>query len=142
MSSVHPPGDLPVLIVSGELECRLRFATAAHLRGLRPVCCSSVKDARALLAHERYSLAFCAELLDDGDYRDVVPAAGSSWPRVPVIVFARLADWSGFLRAVSIGAFDYIAFPGDAREAARVLNSALSFVRSLDHPTGAKGAAA
>jgi DNA-binding NtrC family response regulator len=137
-----PPSDLPVLIVSGELECRLRFANAAHLRGLRPVCCSSVNDARALLAREGYSLALCSEALSDGHYPDVVQAAGSRWPRVPVVVFSRIANWAGFVRAVGAGAFDYIASPKDPREAARALISALNLVHTPDPPTGTTGAAA
>jgi DNA-binding NtrC family response regulator len=137
-----PPSNFLVLIVSGDSECRLRFANAAHARGLRPVCCSSVNDARALLAHERYSLALCSEVLSDGHYSDVVQAAGSKWPRIPVIVFSRIANWGAFLRAVGLGACDYIAFPPDTREAARTLISALSLAHTMNRPTGTSGAAA
>jgi DNA-binding NtrC family response regulator len=137
-----PPGDLPLLIISGELESRLRFANAAHVRGLRPVCCSSVNDARALLARERFSLALCSEALSDGHYPDVVQAAGGRWPRVPVVVFSRIANWAGFVRAVGAGACDYIALPKDTREAARALISALSLVHTPDPLTGTTGAAA
>jgi DNA-binding NtrC family response regulator len=40
-------------------------------------------------------------------------------------VLSHLADWDAYMRALSAGAFDYIACPPDTAEAERILRLAL-----------------
>jgi DNA-binding NtrC family response regulator len=44
---------------------------------------------------------------------------------IPVIVLSHLADWDAYIRALSAGAFDYIACPPEPVEAERILRLAL-----------------
>jgi DNA-binding NtrC family response regulator len=50
----------------------------------------------------------------------------SSTGGAPVIVLSHLADWDAYMRALSAGAFDYIACPPDPVETERILRLALA----------------
>lgn len=111
----------PVLVVCGDTSCSERMSRAVRRRGLEAICCSSVRDARALLSRGRYSLVFSSAILPDGDLRSMIAAAG----RIPVVVFSRGADSGAHARALEQGAFDYIACP-DSADAGEALELALS----------------
>jgi DNA-binding NtrC family response regulator len=46
---------------------------------------------------------------------------------IPVIVISCIADWEAYMKAISAGAFDYIAFPPDPVESERILRLALDY---------------
>jgi DNA-binding NtrC family response regulator len=136
------PSEWPVLIVSGEAAHQERIAKFVSLHGLRPVCCSGLNPAKSLLARERFSVAFCSDVLPDGHFRDVIKEARRSASEIPVIVVSRVAECDAYLKAIDAGAFDYIAFPDDIRETTRILKSALRQAQSRHQTARAAGAAA
>jgi len=135
------PGDYPVLIVSGDSAYRESVAKTVGQCGLRPVCCSLMNDACALFARVRFSVAICGDDLPDGHYRGVIQEAQRVKPRVPVIVVSRRADWDAYLKAIGMGAFDYVAPPDDPGETVRILETALRHSNSLEKVDGVAGAA-
>jgi DNA-binding NtrC family response regulator len=110
-----------VLIIGAEGESRKRIIAATHKCGLGSVTCSTLDDARFLLAKQNFKSVFCSDTLPDGDFRGIIRAAGS----IPVIVLSRLAEWEPYLIATNAGAFDYIACPPDPVETGRILWFAL-----------------
>ena len=112
----------PVLIICSDGESRERIIATTHKCGLGPVSCSTLDDARSLLAQQRFKIVFCSDTLPDGDFRAVIRAASS----IPVIVLSRLAEWEPYLLAIHAGAFDYIACPPDPVETERILWFALN----------------
>lgn len=111
-----------VLIICAEGESRKRIIATTHKCGLGPVSCSTLDDARPLLAQQHFKIVFCSDTLPDGDFRAVIRTARS----IPVIVLSRVAEWEPYLLAINAGAFDYIACPPDPIETERILWFALS----------------
>ena len=111
----------PVLIICAEGESRGKVIATIQGCGLRPVSCSTLDDARPLLARQSFSVIFCSDALPDGSFRAVVQTARS----IPVIVLSSLAEWENYLAALGDGAFDYIACPPNPAETERILWCAL-----------------
>src|SRR5450756_1601532 len=89
-----------VLIIDAEGESRERIIATTHKYGLGPVSCSTVDEARSLLARQHFKIVFCNDDLPDGDFRAVIRTARS----IPVIVLSRLAEWEPYLLAINAGA--------------------------------------
>jgi DNA-binding response OmpR family regulator len=113
--------DKLVLIIGAEEESRERIIATTHKCGMGAVSCSTLGEARSLLARQYFQIVFCDDNLPDGDFRAVIRTARSS----PVIVLSRLAEWEPYLAAINTGAFDYIACPPDPVETERILWFAL-----------------
>jgi DNA-binding NtrC family response regulator len=127
---------LPVLVIDAKGESRTRIVETIQKCGLRPTCCRGLREARPLLARQKFSAVFCNDMLSDGDFRAIMNEVRKSGADVPVIVLSRLADWDTYLSALGAGAFDYIATPPDSAEIERILWSALR--ESSDHRRGAQ----
>lgn len=113
--------DELVLIICADGESREKVINTIHKCGLSPVSCSTLDDARFLLAQQHFNIVFCSDTLTDGDFRAVIWAARP----IPVIVLSRFAEWEPYLVALNAGAFDYIACPPDPVETERILWLAL-----------------
>ena len=116
----------PVLIVSGEQAHRAQLAGHVFKFGLRPVCCETIADARALAEQQSFSAAVSEDLLPDGDFRAVISEMRRHEGRSPVVVISRRDDWEFYLSTVRMGAFDTVAFPPTPGELERVLWTALT----------------
>jgi DNA-binding NtrC family response regulator len=114
-----------VLIVSSDsLQCRNTTEIVERL-GLECVACGSLTDARTLVNDEAFQFVLCNDDLQDCNMRTAVRVLTSCTGGAPVIVLSHLADWDAYMRALSAGAFDYIACPPDPIEAERILRLAL-----------------
>jgi len=114
-----------VLIVSSDpLQCD-KTAEIIHRIGLQCTICGSLTDARALVEQQSFQFVLCNDDLPDCNLRTAVRVLTSSTGGAPVIVLSHLADWDAYMRALSAGAFDYIACPPEPVEAERILRLAL-----------------
>ena len=120
--------DEQVLVICTELETRGRVIATTRKCGLGAVNCSTLDDARSLLARRAFRVVFCGDVLQDGSFREVIGAAKS----IPVIVLSRLAEWEPYFAATQARAFDHIACPRDAHEAKRILRCALRESTGID----------
>ena len=111
----------PVLIVCEEGPTRNLIDTTVRRRSPQTVCCSTLAEAKTLLARRSFSVMFCRDRLPDGDFRDAVNAAKP----VPSVVLSHLAEWEPCLAALRAGAFDYLSCPPAYREVERILGLAL-----------------
>lgn len=111
----------PVLIICEEGLTRERISATTRRCGVRSVSCSSVAEARTLLAKQTFSVVFCNDQLCDGSFREAIAAAKPA----PVVVLSRLAEWEPFLVALGAGAFDYLVCPPNNAENERILWCAL-----------------
>jgi len=115
-----------VLIVSSDrLQCEKTEEITDRL-GLRSVRCASLTDARAQIEEQPFQFVLCGDDLPDCNLRTAVRVLTSSTGGAPVIVLSHLADWDAYMRALSAGAFDYIACPPDPAETERILRLALA----------------
>jgi DNA-binding NtrC family response regulator len=115
-----------LLIVSSDsLQCQQTEEIARRL-GLQTVRCSSLTDARSRIEEQPFQLILCGDDLPDCNLRTAVRVLTSSTSGAPVIVLSHLADWDAYMKALSAGAFDYIACPPDPAETERILRLALA----------------
>lgn len=117
-----------VLIVSSDsLQCESSEKIVGRL-GLQLLRCASLTDARARIddGDEKFQFVLCGDDLPDCNLRTAVRVLLASTGGAPVIVLSHLADWEAYLKALSAGAFDYIACPPNAAESERILRLALA----------------
>jgi DNA-binding NtrC family response regulator len=93
--------------------------------GLHPVLCSTSAEARAILASKTISLVFCQAALPDGGFLEVLRAADSSRRKVPIVVCSRLVDADLYLRAMEMGAYDFVVSPYQKADVAWIAEGAL-----------------
>ena len=117
---------LPVLIICSDSRHSDKAAEIVCDMGLKSVICSSLTDARALIGRQTFQFVLCNDDLPDCNLRTSLKVLSSATGGVPVIVLSHLADWDAYMKALSAGAFDYIAFPPERVETKRILRLALS----------------
>jgi DNA-binding NtrC family response regulator len=115
-----------VLIVSSDpVQCE-KTEEIARRMGLQSIRCASLTDARARIEEQTFQFVLCGDDLPDCNLRTAVRVLTSSTGGAPVIVLSHLAEWDAYMRALSAGAFDYIACPPDPIETERILRLALA----------------
>jgi|SRR5579872_2917870 len=120
-----PNIELALVICNEGEDCR-KIVGSVLKCGMSPICCSKLEEARKLLAQDIFRVVFCQDSLVDGDFRAVLRAVKNTSPRTPVIVLSRVADWDSYLKALSLGVFDYIVCPANHAEAQRIIWLALA----------------
>lgn len=91
----------------------------------------NVTDARRILAKETYQLYLFDYRLPDGTGLDIMSAAMNRNKRVPTIIMTGFNDVRTSVRAIRMGAFDYIIKPINQDELLMVIKEAL---RKNDSP--------
>ena len=114
------------LVICEQGEDRENIVAALRRCGLSPICCANLGEARILMSQEEFRVVLCSDNLSNGDFREVLREAKKSSIYTPVIVLSRSADWDSYLKALAVGAFDFILCPPSSAEAERILWSALA----------------
>ncbi len=114
------------LIVSSDPLQREKIEEIVRNLGLQSFSCASLTDARARIEEQAFQFVLCSDELPDCNLRTAVRVLTSATGGAPVIVLSHLADWDAYMRALSAGAFDYIACPPDPIETERILRLALA----------------
>jgi DNA-binding NtrC family response regulator len=127
---------LPVLIVCSDSTQADKTAELAYNMGLKSVTCGSLTGARTLIEEHTFQLILCADDLPDCNLRTSLKVLSAATGGVPVVVLSHLAEWEAFVKALSAGAFDYIACPPDRVESERILRLALSQNRQVRTASG------
>jgi DNA-binding NtrC family response regulator len=115
-----------VLIVSSEPAQSDKAIEIVTRLGLPHVLCTSLTDARSLVECGVFQFVLCEDELPDCNLRTAIRVLSAATGGIPIIVLSHLADWDAYLRALTAGAFDYIACPPDPIEAERILRLALA----------------
>jgi DNA-binding NtrC family response regulator len=114
-----------LIVSSNPLQCEKTEEIARGL-GMQTFSCASLTDARARIEEQSFQFVLCSDDLPDCNLRTAVRVLVSATGGAPVIVLSHLAEWDAYMRALSAGAFDYIACPPDPLEAERILRLALA----------------
>ena len=72
---------------------------------------TTVAESRSVLSRQGICIVFCEDQVADGNYRDLVEEVERTAKEVPIIVVSRLGEWGEYLKAIRMGAFDYLAWP-------------------------------
>jgi DNA-binding NtrC family response regulator len=117
---------LPVLIICSHSAHGNLAAEIVRDMSLTSVICNSLTDARTVIEQQAFQLVLCDDELPDCNLRTSLKVLSSATGGVPVIVLSHLADWDAYMKALSAGAFDYIACPPERIETERILRHALN----------------
>jgi DNA-binding NtrC family response regulator len=117
---------LPVLIICSDSAHGNKAAEIVRDMSLPSVLCDSLTDARSLIEQQAFQLVLCDDELPDCNLRTALKVLSSATGGVPVIVLSHLADWDAYMKALSAGAFDYIACPPEPIETERILRHAIN----------------
>ena len=114
-----------VLVASSDSEhCQILATILGHC-GLRPVLCSSLKEAQTLLGRESIRLVFCEQQLTGGGFRDLLQATSNLRPGLPLVVFSRRDNSKLHSEAIQLGAADCIGPPFHHRQIEGIVHKAL-----------------
>src|ERR1035441_10903705 len=102
-----------VLVVDDEPDlCELLSITLERMN-LSPRTAASVAEAQLLLKTERFDLCLTDMQLPDGDGLDLVQWMQHYSPSVPVAVITAHGNMEIAVRALKLGAFDFVSKPLD-----------------------------
>jgi two-component system, NtrC family, sensor kinase len=105
-----------VLIVDDSLTVRMDLADAFEAAGLRPVLCSSIREAREAFAAQTIDLVILDVLLPDGDGVELLKdiRTNPATCGLPILMLSSEADVKDRIRGLTTGANDYVGKPYDA----------------------------
>ncbi|QOW20001.1 sigma-54-dependent Fis family transcriptional regulator [Lysobacter ciconiae] len=99
------------LIVDDERDIRELLVMTLGRMGLRCDTASSLGDARAHLARNRYDLCLTDMRLPDGSGIDLIAEISEQFPDTPVAMITAFGNVDAAVEALKAGAFDFVAKP-------------------------------
>ena len=128
-----------VLIVDDEPDlCELLTITLQRM-DLSPRTVGTVAAAQRLLKTEPYDLCLTDMQLPDGDGLQLVDWMQNCTPNVPVAVITAHGNMETAVRALKLGAFDFVSKPLDLTGLRKLISSALKLSESGDGDTSVFG---
>ncbi len=105
------PQSIDVLVVDDEDDIRELLELSLMRMGLACDSAGSLQAARDLLAQRRYRLCLTDMRLPDGDGLELVEHIQSCQPGLPVAVITAFGSIETAIRALKLGAFDFVTKP-------------------------------
>ena len=128
-----------VLIVDDEPDiCELLSITLQRM-DLNPQTAINVAAAQKLLKSEQFDLCLTDMQLPDGDGLELVKWIQQYSPGVPVAVITAHGNMETAVRALKLGAFDFVSKPLDLIGLRRLVASAIKMSSALDSDTSIFG---
>src|SRR5208283_4493707 len=121
-----------VLVVDDEPDlCELLSITLERM-DLSPRTADSVAEAQRVLKTERFDLCLTDMQLPDGDGLDLVQWMQQYSPSVPVAVITAHGNMETAVRALKVGAFDFVSKPLDLSGLRKLVASAIKLSGTSD----------
>ena len=114
-----------VLVVLPSDEYRASLLNTVELAGMVPLSCQSAEEAMEAMNRESLHAVVCEDILPEIRLKSIFDLARTRTNPVPVIVTSRTGEWDEYLKALRLGAFDYLVLPPQCDEVKRVLGLAL-----------------
>lgn len=125
------PQSVDVLVVDDEDDIRELLELSLMRMGLACDTAGSVSEARECLADRRYRLCLTDMRLPDGDGLELVEHIQSAQPGLPVAVITAFGSIETAIRALKLGAFDFVTKPVELKALRELVHNAL---RQADEP--------
>ena len=113
-----------VLLITDDAACAKRLNKALAGSGIDSTRCATVREAFSIIAAGSVDLVFCQERLSDGTFREVLDFAALRHP-IPLVVCSNFYNSKTYIDAMSLGAFDYVAFPFPSQDLEWIVGNAL-----------------
>jgi two-component system response regulator PilR (NtrC family) len=114
-----------VLIVDDEPDLVELVALTLSRMGLTWASAGSVREAQRQLLTESFDLVLCDMRLPDGDGLDLLEWLQARRPGLPCAVITAHGNVETAVRALKLGAFDFVSKPLDLAELRRIITSAM-----------------
>jgi two-component system, NtrC family, response regulator PilR len=128
-----------VLVVDDEPDlCELLSITLQRM-DLNPKTASDLSAAKRMLKAEQFDLCLTDMQLPDGDGLELVEWIQQYSPTVPVAVITAHGNMETAVRALKLGAFDFVSKPLDLAGLRKLVASAIKLSSGLDNDTSVFG---
>ncbi len=114
-----------VLVVDDEEDIRELIELSLLRMGLACDTAGTVEQARQLLERQRYRLCLTDMRLPDGDGLELVEYIQSRHPGLPVAVITAFGSIETAIRALKLGAFDFVTKPVELKSLRELVGNAL-----------------
>ncbi len=128
-----------VLVVDDEPDIRELLSITLQRMDLNPQTAVNVASAQRLLKTERFDLCLTDMQLPDGDGLELVKWIQQYSPNVPVAVITAHGNMETAVRALKLGAFDFVSKPLDLAGLRKLVASAIKLSGSNDADTSVFG---
>jgi two-component system response regulator PilR (NtrC family) len=126
-----------VLVVDDEPDLLELVSLTLGRMGLKTRTASDLTNARRLLKGERFDLCLTDMRLPDGDGLDLVAWIQENRAAVPVAVITAHGNVECAVRALKLGAFDFVSKPLDLGVLRKLVGSAIKLGSAIDEETAA-----
>jgi len=123
--------EVRILVVDDDPSLRRVIGDALRMEGYLPLLAGTQREAEHFLKEERISLALLDVRLPDGDGLSLLEGWRESGREFPVIVFTAQGRMETAIRAIQLGAYDYLEKPFDLEELYALIRRALEEKGSL-----------
>lgn len=130
--SFHPSqsaGEPAFLVAVSDSETRSALAVIMKAFALNARWVSSVSAAHQFLESGEFAVCICGFALDGGSFQDVARTSRHQPVNVPFIMVSSprpLNEYQDYLASMKVGAFDFICYPYERNEVARILRRAVA----------------
>lgn len=134
--------SLTALVVSSNENVLQGIAEIVLQCGIPTFLALTVSESNRILEAQTVSLVVCDERLVDGTYEDILHRTARLPRETVLIAVSQTGDWPDYLRAISAGAFDYLAYPPIPGDLPYAIRGALTrWNASNSEGTGSKSVA-
>src|SRR5262249_10501344 len=134
--SVRSGGNQPVvLVVDAEPDLLALVSLTLSRMNLSTRTAADLSTARKLLKGERFDLCLTDMRLPDGDGLDLVAWIQENRATVPVAVITAHGNVESAVRALKLGAFDFVSKPLDLGVLRKLVGSAIKLGAKIDAET-------
>jgi two-component system, NtrC family, response regulator PilR len=124
--------DARVLIVDDEPDLVELVALTLNRMGLQSAAAANLRDAQRLLLTDPFDLVLCDMRLPDGNGLDLLEWLQARRPGLPCAVITAHGNVETAVRALKLGAFDFLSKPLDLGALRRLITSALKLAERGD----------
>jgi two-component system response regulator PilR (NtrC family) len=128
-----------VLVVDDEPDIRELLSITLQRMDLNPRTADSVAAAQRLLKTEQFDLCLTDMQLTDGDGLELVQWMQQYIPSVPVAVITAHGNMETAVRALKLGAFDFVSKPLDLAGLRKLVAAAIKMSGEVDTDTSVFG---
>ncbi|MFZ9050994.1 MAG: sigma-54-dependent transcriptional regulator, partial [Steroidobacteraceae bacterium] len=125
-----------VLVVDDEPDQRELLSITLGRMGVQAVPAEDVKSARKALGLKRFELCLTDLNLPDGDGLDIVKWIQDHTPDTPVAVITAHGNVEAAVKALKLGAFDFLSKPVDVTDLRRLVKQAIRASSTRQRPRG------
>lgn len=123
-----------ILIVDDESDIRELLELTLSRMGLDTFSAANVEEAKNALNHHAFNVCLTDMRLPDGDGLDLIEHINTSHPNLPVAMITAHGNMETAIRAMKLGAFDFVSKPIDLAQLRNMVTHALKLSEQQDTP--------